>query len=189
MEKNRLEAFSDGVFAIIVTIMVLELKAPEGYEWKELLVLWPKFSAYLLSFIYVGIYWVNHHYLFQVVSKINGKIVWANLFLLLSLSLVPFVTDWMGENHFHSNTVMLYGAVISLSGLIFSLLFNQLKKIHNKDDLFHKAIKNNKKSTISNILQIIGIAIAYFSPSLAMLCHAIVAIWWIIPNEKIEELL
>jgi len=189
MEKNRLEAFSDGVLAIIITIMVLELKAPESYEWKELQTLWPKFLAYLLSFTYVSIYWINHHHLFQSVSKVDGKVLWINLLLLFCLSLVPFAADWMGENHFASNPVMLYGIVLSLSGLSFVLLFKQLHSLHEKESVFHKAIGNSRKSTISSIIQITGIAAAYLYPLLGMLCYTGVAIWWIMPNKKIEELL
>ena len=192
MGKGRLEAFSDGVLAIIITIMVLELKAPEeNAEWSELVKLWPKFLAYLLSFIYVGIYWINHHHLFHSVTRVNGVVLWANLALLFCLSLVPFAADWMGETSFSANPVMLYGMVLVLCGICYKILYRALYHIHDEDSVLHLASekKGALKATISINLQIAGVIVAYFYPSAGMVLYAIVVIWWVVPNRKVEDLL
>ncbi|WP_232456833.1 TMEM175 family protein [Pedobacter psychrophilus] len=152
MNKNRLEAFSDGVLAIIITIMVLELKIPHGHEFKDLKPLLPVLGSYILSFIYIGIYWSNHHHTFQVATKVNGKVLWANLYLLFWLSLVPFATSWMGETEFGYNSVALYGFMLLMASLAYYLLDYFLIKINGKDSVLAKSLGSRYKETISPII-------------------------------------
>ena len=145
MNKGRLEAFSDGVFAIIITIMVLELRVPEGGTFEDLKPLIPKFISYILSFTYVAIYWNNHHHMFQLVKHVNGKVLWRNMFLLFCLSLVPFVTAWMGENHFSASPTALYGIVLAMAGIAYYFLIHSLIKLHGEDSLLATSIGDDFK--------------------------------------------
>lgn len=189
MNKNRLEAFSDGVLAIIVTIMVLEMKAPHGAEWDNLSELVPKFISYLFSFIMVWIYWNNHHHLFQTVQKVNGKVLLANGFLLFCLSLQPFVTAWMGENHFARNPVILMTGVLLLSAIAYTILTFTLIKLHGSDSVLRKAIASDKKGKISTLAYVIAIPLAYINPLISCGIFGFVAIMWLIPDTRIEKAL
>jgi uncharacterized membrane protein len=189
MNKNRLEAFSDGVLAIIVTIMVLELKAPHGGEWANLLELAPKFLSYLFSFVMVWIYWNNHHHLFQSVQKVNGKVLLANGFLLFCLSLQPFVTAWMGENHFARNPVILMTVVLLLSAIAYTILTFTLINLHGNDSVLRKAIASDKKGKISTSAYVIAIPLAYVHPLISCGIISFVAIIWLIPDKRIENVL
>ena len=189
MNKNRLEAFSDGVLAIIVTIMVLEMKAPHGSEWDNLSELVPKFISYLFSFIMVWIYWNNHHHLFQTVQKVNGKVLLANGFLLFCLSLQPFVTAWMGENHFARNPVILMTGVLLLSAIAYTILTFTLIKLHGSESVLRKAIESDKKGKISILAYVIAIPLAYIHPLISCGIFGFVAIMWLIPDTRIEKAL
>ena len=189
MNKNRLEAFSDGVLAIIVTIMVLEMKAPHGAEWDNLAELVPKFISYLFSFIMVWIYWNNHHHLFQTVQKVNGKVLLANGFLLFCLSLQPFVTAWMGENHFARNPVILMTGVLLLSAIAYTILTFTLIKLHGSDSVLRKAIESDNKGKISTLAYVIAIPLAYIHPLISCGIFGFVAIMWLIPDTRIEKAL
>ena len=189
MNKNRLEAFSDGVLAIIVTIMVLEMKAPRGAEWDNLSELVPKFISYLFSFIMVWIYWNNHHHLFQTVQKVNGKVLLANGFLLFCLSLQPFVTAWMGENHFARNPVILMTGLLLLSAIAYTILTFTLIKLHGSDSVLRKAIESDKKGKISTLAYVIAIPLAYIHPLISCGIFGFVAIMWLIPDTRIEKAL
>ncbi|MGV7104964.1 TMEM175 family protein [Flavobacterium sp. U410] len=189
MTTNRLEAFSDGVLAIIITIMVLEMKVPEGADFAVLKPLFPKFISYLLSFIYVGIYWNNHHHLFHVIEKVSGKILWANLFLLFCLSLIPFSTGWMGENHFDKNPVALYGINLFLCALAFIILEKSSIHYEGESSKLKLALKNYNKEYASLVLYFIGILISYYFPMFSTILYAIVALVWLIPDTRIEKTL
>ena len=189
MKTNRLEAFSDGVLAIVITIMVLELKVPEGIYFETLLPLFPVFLSYMLSFIYVAIYWNNHHHLLHVVTKVNGKILWANLNLLFWLSLFPFVTGWMGENHFENNPTALYGIVLFMAALAFEILVHFVIKNEGNESKVASVYKNDKKLKSSLFLYLIGIVISFYMPLLSILAYAGVALMWVIPDKRIEETL
>jgi uncharacterized membrane protein len=187
MSKTRLETFSDGVLAIILTIMVLELKVPHGIELKNILPLWGIFLSYVLSFIFITIYWNNHHHLFHAVEKIDAKVMWANANLLFWLSLLPFVSGFMGENHFAPLPVLLYAIVTFMAGLAFTILTKCLTKIHGKDSLISKASRESKKGEISLILYFLAVCFAYFFPIVSCAIFVAVATMWIIPNRKIEN--
>lgn len=189
MTTNRLEAFSDGVLAIIITIMVLELKVPEEGTFEALKPLLPKIISYIISFIYVGIYWNNHHHLFQIIEKVNGRILWANLILLFFLSLIPFSSAWMGENHFAQNTVALYGVNLVLCAIAFNFITNSALSFEGKDAPLAKAYKNKTKENISTILYIIGIILSFFYPKISLLLYFIVAAIWLIPDKRVERTL
>ncbi|MGB3114934.1 MAG: TMEM175 family protein [Ferruginibacter sp.] len=187
MKTGRLEAFSDGVLAIIITIMVLELSVPEVSSFDALKPLIPKFISYLLSFIYVGIYWNNHHHLFQATEKVNGAILWANLSLLFMLSLIPFTTAWMGENHFAQNPVALYGLNLLLCAVAYAFLMKAILKNEGKDSKIGTAVVNTKKENLSIILYLAGIIISFFTPIISVGILFIVAIIWIVPDTRIEK--
>ena len=187
MGKNRLEAFSDGVIAIIITIMVLELKVPHGADFKVLLPLWPVFMSYVLSFIYVGIYWNNHHHLMHAVKEVSGGVLWANLHLLFWLSLIPFVTAWMGENHFETGPTAAYGFVLFMCAVSYSLLMRGLVRNHEKNTTLAKAIGDDRKGKISIILYLAGVALSWFQPWMGFLVYAAVAVLWLIPDRRIEQ--
>ncbi len=187
MQKGRLEAFSDGVVAIIITIMVLELKIPHGANLLALAPLWPIFLSYVLSFIYLAIYWNNHHHLLQAVEKVNGSILWANLHLLFWLSLIPFVTGWMGENHFSKTPVALYGCVLFCSAMAYYLLSRSLIIYHGKNSTLAVAIGKDFKGRFSMIIYAIAVLIAFWLPWLAFTLYALVAIMWLIPDRRIEK--
>jgi uncharacterized membrane protein len=187
MQKGRLEAFSDGVLAILITIMVLELRAPEKGVLSALAPLWPKFGSYILSFIFIGIYWNNHHHLWQAVEKVNGSVLWANLHLLFWLSLIPFVTSWMGENSFSTIPVALYGLVLWMTALAYYLMVRALLAYHDDDSLLIAAIGSGRKERISLTLYTIAIPLAFLSPWIAMALYVTVAAMWLIPDPRIEE--
>ena len=188
MNKNRLEAFSDGVLAIIITIMVLELKVPEGFDYTALKPLFPKFLSYILSFIYVGIYWNNHHHMMHTVRQVTGGILWANLHLLFWLSLVPFVTAWIGENNFAPFPMMLYGIILLMAAVAYFLLQYLILKNHGPNSVLSKAIGNDLKGKISPILYLIGIISANFSTLISRLMYILVALIWLIPDKRIEKI-
>jgi uncharacterized membrane protein len=189
MQKNRLEAFSDGVIAIIITIMVLELKVPHEADWVALQSLLPVFLVYVLSFVYVAIYWNNHHHLFHAVEHVTGGVLWANIHLLFWLSLVPFVTGWMGENHFAKWPVALYGIVLICAGCAYALLVRTLLAHKNKNPQLAKAIGRDLKGQISIVIYAAGIAAAFVHTLLACALYAGVAIIWLIPDRRIEKTL
>jgi uncharacterized membrane protein len=187
METNRLEAFSDGVLAIIITIMVLELKAPHQSTLPALRPLLPVFLSYVLSFVYVGIYWNNHHHLFQAAKSIRGPVLWANLHLLFWLSLIPFVTSWMGENHFSSWPVALYGIVLLMSSVAYHVLTLSLIKQHGRDSHLGRAVGNDLKGNVSTALYLAAVPLAFVNRWIAFGLYIFVAIMWFIPDRRIEE--
>jgi len=187
MTKGRLEAFSDGVIAIIITIMVLELKAPEETTLAALRPLFPVFLSYVLSFVYIGIYWNNHHHLFQAARQVNGPVLWANLHLLFWLSLISFVTAWMGEHNFATWPVVLYGAVLWLAGLAYYILSHALIALHGRDSVLAKAIGRDTKGILSVVIYTVAILLAFVHPLLAFGLYTVVAIMWLIPDRRIEK--
>jgi len=189
MTKGRLEAFSDGVIAIIITIMVLEIKIPNGDGIEALKPLLPTVISYILSFINIGIYWNNHHHLLHAAKQINGKVLWANNHLLFWLSLFPFVTGWMGENHFSILPVVTYGFVSMMAGIAYYILSQCLVAIHDKDSALAKAIGKDKKGIISVVLYLLGIALAHINHWFGFLMYFIVATLWFIPDKRIEKVI
>lgn len=189
MNKTRLEAFSDGVMAIIITIMVLELKVPHGSDLLSLKPVIPIFFSYVLSFIYLGIYWNNHHHMLHTVKKVNGSILWANLHLLFWLSLIPFVTGWMGENNFAAVPVALYGINLLMAAIAYFLLQSQILRKHGKDSLLAKAIGRDIKGKMSPILYTIAIISCLFNGWIAGAIYVLVALIWLIPDRRIERII
>ena len=187
MNKGRLEAFSDGVLAIIITIMVLELKVPHGSDLAALNPILPSFLTYILSFIYVGIYWNNHHHLLHTTRHVNGKILWTNLHLLFWLSLVPFVTGWMGENHFAPLPTAVYGVVMLFAALAYELLQSSIIKHHGSDHILASAVGKDWKGKVSLALYITAIPVAFANRWIAVLFYIIVAGIWLIPDRRIES--
>ncbi len=189
MNKTRLEAFSDGVLAIIITIMVLELKVPHEPGLPGLAPLLPVFLSYVMSFVYVGIYWNNHHHMLHATRGINGAVMWANLHLLFWLSLVPFVTGWMGENHFAPVPTALYGAVLLISAGAYLLLQRAILKSHGNQSLLARAIGGDLKGKLSLVLYAIAIPLAFYLPWAAGSLYAAVALLWLVPDPRIERFL
>ena len=189
MTTGRLETFSDGVLAIIITIMVLELKVPHGAEFAALQPLIPVLLSYVLSFIYLGIYWNNHHHMMHVVHRVSGGILWANLLLLFWLSLIPFVTGWMGENHFAAAPMALYGVVLLMAAVSYTLLVRATLKVEGPDSLLARAIGMDRKGKISMLLYVVGIAAASLSSWLSGAMYVAVALIWLIPDRRIERVL
>jgi uncharacterized membrane protein len=189
LTKNRLEAFSDGVLAIIITIMVLELKVPHGTELSSLTPVIPFFVSYVLSFIYLGIYWNNHHHMLHTVKKVSGGILWANLHLLFWLSLIPFVTGWMAENHFAPMPVALYGVNLLMAAISYFILQTLILKIHGSDSLLAKAVGKDLKGKASPILYIIAIILTFFNEWAAGAIYVFVALIWLIPDRRIEKIM
>ena len=187
MNKGRLEAFSDGVLAIIVTIMVLELKVPHGDSMHALFPLWPKFLSYVLSFLYVSIYWNNHHHMFHATERINGTILWSNLHLLFWLSLIPFVTDWMGENHFAEVPTGIYGVVLLFAAIAYWILQQAIICEHGLDSTLARAIGKDWKGKASPFLYLSGIILAFVHPAIAGLIYLLVALIWLVPDRRIER--
>ncbi|MGB1313092.1 MAG: TMEM175 family protein [Bizionia paragorgiae] len=187
MKTGRLEAFSDGVLAIIITIMVLELKAPEDTSLNSLLAKTPVFISYIVSFIYLGIYWNNHHHLFQITQWVNGKILWANLHLLFWLSLIPFTTAWIGEFYNETLPVIAYGVVLLFCAIAYFILQAQIIKSHGEEFPLRKVVGSDQKGKISIICYSLGVASSFFSTWLAIAFYALVAILWLMPDRRIEE--
>jgi uncharacterized membrane protein len=189
MTKGRVEAFSDGVLAIIITIMVLELRVPRGDHPVALKPLIPVLMSYLLSFIILGIYWNNHHHLMQAVRHVNGKVLWANLHLLFWLSLFPFVTAWMGENHFTTWPVALYGVVLICAGGAYFILVRALLAIHESDSPLARAIGKDFKGIASLVVYAVAIPLSFLNPWIAFGFYVLVAVMWLIPDPRVERAL
>ncbi len=187
MTKSRMEAFSDGVLAIIITIMVLEMKVPHGTELSTLVPLIPVFLSYVLSFIFLGIYWNNHHHLLQAVKQVNGGILWANMHLLFWLSLVPFTTAWMGENHFAQRPVALYGLNLLLAGTAYYILVRTLVSTHGKDSVLATALGADLKGKISLVIYIVAVPMTFIKSWISLTLYILVAIMWLIPDRRIEK--
>jgi len=187
MTKSRLEAFSDGVIAIIITIMVLELKIPHEAGWRALVPLAPVFLSYVLSFIYLGIYWNNHHHLLQAVKHVDGRVLWANLHLLFWLSLVPFVTGWMGENHFAAWPVALYGAVLLFAAIAYFILAHVLVSLHGRTSVIGIALGRDFKGKVSMVIYLAAIPLAFYRPWMAFALYMSVAAMWLVPDRRIEK--
>jgi uncharacterized membrane protein len=187
MNKSRLEAFSDGVLAVIITIMVLEMKSPHGADLVALRPVTPVFLSYILSFVYIGIYWNNHHHLLHATQHVNGATLWANLHLLFWLSLVPFTTAWMGENHFQSWPLAVYGTVLLLAGIAYFILTRTLMKLHGSGSPLATAIGTDRKSKISIAIYMAAIPLAFVRPWIAGACYVTVTIIWLVPDRRIER--
>jgi uncharacterized membrane protein len=187
MSKSRLEAFSDGVLAIIITIMVLELKVPHGAEFADLKPLVHIFSSYLLSFVFLAIYWNNHHHLVHTIRRVSGGILWANLHLLFWLSLIPFTTSWMGENKFERNPVALYGINLLLAAIAYYILQSRILKTHGRDSVLAKALGKDLKGKISPVLYVAAIAFSFLNEWVAGGIYLLVALIWLIPDKRIEK--
>ena len=187
MGKGRLEAFSDGVIAVIITIMVLELKVPHGTDFSALGPLVPVFLSYVISFVYVGIYWNNHHHMMHAVQHVNGRVLWANLHLLFWLSLIPFVTGWVNENHFAALPVALYGVVLLMAGVAYYILERALISHHGKDSPLARAMGLDFKGIASVVIYAAAIALALVNPWISVGLYVLVAIMWFIPDPRIER--
>ena len=186
---GRLEAFSDGVLAIIITIMVLELKVPHSAELHALRPLVPVFLSYVLSFVYIGIYWTNHHHMMHTCTRVTGPILWANLHLLFWLSLIPFVTGWMGENHFESVPTALYGVVLFMSGMAYVILQQQIIVSQGPDSLLRRAVQSDRKGKASSLLYLVAIVLAFRWRWAAQAIYVFVALMWLVPDKRIEQTL
>jgi len=189
MTKNRLEAFSDGVIAIIITIMVLEMKVPHGEDLAALRPLFPVFVSYLLSFVFIGIYWNNHHHMLHATQHVNGAILWANLHLLFWLSLVPFVTSWMGEHYFSAWPVALYGVVLLMAGVAYTILARALVCRHGHQSTLATALGNDAKGKVSLAAYVLAIPLAFVNQWVAFALYVAVALIWLIPDRRIERTL
>jgi uncharacterized membrane protein len=187
MGKGRLEAFSDGVLAIAITIMVLEMKAPQSPDPDALWPVLPAFLSYVLSFVYVGIYWNNHHHVFQAVERVNGTTLWANLHLLFWLSLIPFVTRWVGESHFATWPVAAYGVVLLMSALAWEADRRMLVRLHDQDSTLVKTMGGNVKEVVSLLLYAVAIGAAFVSTWVACALYILVAMIWIVPDRRVER--
>jgi uncharacterized membrane protein len=187
MSKTRLEAFSDGVIAILITIMVLEFKTPEGHDWADISALAPKFWAYVLSFVFLGIYWNNHHHMFQVCKQVTGAILWANLHLLFWLSLVPFATAWLGETVVAPVPAALYGAILLMAGVAYTILVRTIIKSQGAHSPLKAAVGTDRKGLASVALYTHAIPIAFVQPKVSAVIYAGVAMMWLIPDRRIEK--
>ena len=189
MEKERLGAFSDGVIAILITIMVLELKVPHGADWSALSKLAPIFLSYVLSFVYIAIYWHNHHHLLHACSRVNGAILWANTFLLFWLSLVPFATGWMGENHFAPKPVALYGVALLMPAISYYILQTIMVRSGAIDPKVVAAFGRDRKGRLSVAAYVAGIALTFVSPWISLAIYILVALVWLVPDRRVENTL
>lgn len=187
MPKERLAAFSDGVLAIIITIMVLELKVPHGAEWAALAKLLPVFLSYVLSFVYIAIYWNNHHHLLHAAGKVNGAILWANMHLLFWLSLIPFATGWMGENHFARLPTALYGVALLMPAIAYYVLQTIIARGQGPNGTLARALGRDVKGKLSPVLYLVAIAAAFVAPVIAHAIYVLVALMWLIPDRRIES--
>jgi uncharacterized membrane protein len=189
MSPTRVEAFSDGVLAIIITIMVLELKVPHEPEWSALQPVVPVFMSYVLSFIYVGIYWNNHHHMLHATKHVNGTILWANLHLLFWLSLIPFVTAWMGENHFAAGPTAAYGVVLLLAAVAYWLLQRAILRIEGPQSLLAAAVGRDAKGKLSPLIYLTAIAVSWINPWISEMLYVGAALIWLIPDRRIERVI
>jgi len=190
MNKTRLEAFSDGVLAIIITIMILEIKVPHSAGWAELLHIVPELLSYFLSFLFIGIYWANHHHLLHSVKQVTAGIIWANFNLLFWLSLIPIATGWMGENHFAENTVAVYGVLMLLSGIAFYILHATIERNSQDIEALKAALRvQNRRGIISTAIYAVAIPLAFVNPLISGIMFFIVSVMWIIPDRNIEKAL
>ena len=187
MKTGRLEAFSDGVIAIIITIMVLELKVPHGHEFADLRPLLPKIGSYVLSFVLIGIYWNNHHHMLHAADRVTGSVLWSNLHLLFWLSLVPVATDWMGETGFAATPVAAYGLVMLLSGIAYYILSRALIRAHGPSSLIATAIRSDAKGLLSILIYAVGMGLSFVQPLIAVAAYVIVAVIWLVPDRRIER--
>jgi len=187
MSKERLLAFSDGVIAILITIMVLELRVPHGSDWTALTPLVPVFLTYVLSFVVLGIYWNNHHHMFQITQRINGQILWANLHLLFWLSLVPFVTGWMGENHFAAVPTAVYGVVLVGAAVAYTILQTAILREEGPNSRLAAAVKSDVKGKLSIVLYVLAVPLAFVNELMSDAIFVIVALIWLIPDPRIER--
>ena len=187
MDRDRLTAFTDGVIAVIITIMVLELKAPHGTDLRALLAQWPAFLSYLLSFIYVAIYWNNHHHFFQLTPEVNGAILWANLHLLFWLSLVPFTTSWVGESGLAAVPAAVYGLVLLMCAIAFYVMERVIVHAQGPDSPLEKAVGRDLKGKLSPVLYLSGAALAFVSPAISYALYAFVALMWLVPDRRVEK--
>jgi uncharacterized membrane protein len=187
MGKTRLEAFSDGVIAILITIMVLELKVPHGEHLSALRPLWPVFLSYVLSFVYLGIYWNNHHHMLHACHRVTGGILWANLHLLFWLSLVPFVTGWMGENHFGPLPTAIYGAVLLMAAIAYYILQTLIISVQGPASPLRQAIGSDWKGKLSPVLYVVAIGVSFVVPGVALGLYGLVALIWLVPDRRIER--
>jgi uncharacterized membrane protein len=187
MSKSRLEAFSDGVFAVIITIMVLDLKVPANTTFVALRSVLPTFLSYVLSFVYVALYWNNHHHLLHAAEKVTGGILWANLHLLFWLSLAPFATAWLGEDVNAPAPVALYGVILLLAGIAYFILTKSLVRLHGTDSALASAIGSDRKGTISVVVYALAIPLAFLKPWAACFCYVLVALMWLLPDPRIER--
>jgi uncharacterized membrane protein len=187
MSKGRLEAFSDGVFAVIITIMVLDMKVPRGTDLQALRSVFPVFLSYVLSYLYVGIYWNNHHHLLHVSEKVTGGILWANLILLFCLSLAPFTTAWMGENGYAALPVAIYGVMLLFAGIAYFILSRRLIAHHGKESVLARSIGSDWKGRVSLFVYAVAIPLALVRPWVACACYTVVAIMWLLPDPRIEK--
>ncbi len=186
MSKSRLEAFSDGVIAILITIMVLEFKVPRGADWESVRPLLPIFLTYLLSYVYLGIYWNNHHHMLQAATRVNGKILWANLHLLFWLSTVPFATSWMGQNLFAPVPSALYGVLLLLSAIAYTILQSQIVSHHGAGATLARAVGNDLKGKLSVTLYILAVPLSFVNAGIAYGLYVVVALMWLFPDRRIE---
>ena len=189
MDCNRLTAFTDGVLAVLITIMVLEMKPPHGARFEDLIALWPVFSSYVLSFIYLAIYWNNHHHFFQLVHAVDGTILWANLHLLFWLSTIPFATAWMGENHFSAVPTALYGVALLMSAIAFYLMQTVIIRQQGPDSPLQAALGRDLKGKISPFIYLAGIGVAFVNTLASDLLYLGVALMWLVPDRRIETLI
>jgi uncharacterized membrane protein len=187
MDKGRVEAFSDGVIAVIITIMVLELKAPMGAHLHDLKPVLPVLAGYVLSFIYVGIYWNNHHHMIHAVRHVDGGVLWSNLHLLFWLSLIPFVTAWMGEYPLATAPVALYGFILLMSAVAYLVLEANLLRVEGRDSPLAQAVRRGTKEKLSLLIYAVGLAAAFFAPIVALVCYVSVATMWIVPDRRVER--
>ena len=187
MTKGRMEAFSDGVLAIIITIMVLEMKVPHGAQWTDLKPILPVLISYVLSFMYVAIYWNNHHHMMQAAHKISGTVLWTNIHLLFWLSLFPFVTGWMGENNFSTKPVALYGFVSMMAGIAYYFLAHCLTDLHGRNSEFANALGRDNKGKISVVVYAIGIGLSFIQPLIGLALYYVVAMIWFVPDKRFEN--
>jgi uncharacterized membrane protein len=189
MGKNRLEAFSDGVIAILITIMVLELRVPQGVSFRALAPVVPSFLIYVLSFAYLAIYWNNHHHMLHTCNRVTGPILWANLHLLFWLSLIPFTTAWMGENHFATAPSALYGVVLFMAAVAYRILQQRIISSQGRDSLLKKAIGGDWKGKLSPALYLVAVPMAFWSHWISLGIYVLVALFWMIPDRRIERVL